>query len=72
MTSTNFVKQRSSVIWKKLLPAIKHSKIQRKIFFRSIYSGSKSFFYELLFRQEFQSLLIGWDPAKNLLVQSHQ
>ena len=32
MATANFVKQRNTALWKKLLPAIKHNKIQGKRF----------------------------------------
>ena len=42
--------------------------VKQKMSFRNNYSGSKSFFYELLFRPEFQRLLIDRvEPSKNCL-----
>ena len=45
MSTTTFVKLRNTALWKKLLPAIKHSKLQIKNVFKYKYFGLQSFLW---------------------------
>ena len=58
MAATNFVKQRNTLLWKKLFPAIKYSKLQRKKIFRHSYFGPKSISMSCHFTKIFVDLLI--------------
>ena len=80
MVATTFVKSRNTVLWKKLFPAIKHCKLQRKNVFQAQLLRSKVLIMNCHFTKILVCLLIisaasnfnvykliRWDPANTYL-----
>ena len=58
IAATPLVKQRNTVLYKKMFPAIKHSNVQGKIFFRNNFFGSQLFLMSCYFTKIFVHLSV--------------